>query len=1070
MAGTVVANYGLGKMSSYSFDSLPDWRFYEQVENGKQSTSLPQRTAVTNDDDCGLAKVEDSDSFITKLHFSITKGLHHAAPISSFRIDEHELVRAVLQMLQGFCSDLFYWDEAKQGFLVKDGIYASHLSQTSLKGILNIFLFAGTCLKRVEIFVTKVGSSGTRTPTLSAFANSVYSWLKRLREVALKEEEQLLTSDTDNRKTMTLLGLTNSLSSLCAGAELLWELRTGAVPNVFIDSGNTVSSSEIAVYILNHLFKKLNEDCLVQGDSYHMLLAIFTGSLLPYLHGLDSWLYDGILDDPCEEMFFYKNVAVSIDQPAFWETSYLLRTSRLENLISSGGSLIRTGIESNIKIETSNQDDMDIAICPIFLNDIGKAIVSAGKSLQLVQHVQDECAMPSDSERCQFPDNQNRMGHRPEVLSSLEFVDGNTGSDDSGEESFFDVQISNDARIMGVLTLPEVFLVSLAGLLDDGDHIYEYFKMFPTDINLMSNALMNNQYVEKGINKNIKKSLNYDKNWLQFLVDAMQGRRHVGINERVAFQSMARDSDSSTERNKIEERTELSDSSFFPGNPVITVCRDLLQRNFASWDGLNLSRSFHLPPLNDENLREAIFGFKYSDATMNDSSQCKAILPRLDGTDYTFGFQFDELQHLRLDDDRRTLETLFAFPTLLPSFQEDITLSEILPSQKDSTLASKVLNFIQSIKLKDPPEPAVIIQECLSLYIRKQVVDHIGKHILSKLMDGWRLMDELFVLRAIFFARLRYSELLSDLLQQFWTVIFNRLDKGDSWDDDFELNTILQESVRNSADRTLLSAPDSLVVSVTISNASDDEENMSTPRKLRNQFLGVSWPLDLIVNMEALKKYNQVMGFLLKVKRAKFVLDKARKWMWKGKGNTAQNYKHHLLLAQKLLHFVDAFHQYVMDRVFHSAWNELCSGMAAARSLDEVIEVHEAYLLSIQRQCFVSPDKLWALIASRLKTILGLGLEFYSIQQTLSSGGAATSVKARCEMEIERIEKQFDDCVAFLLRILSFKLNVGHFPHLADLVTRINYNYFYMSEKGNLLTVPGFESSAKAGKAPTFRA
>lgn len=32
--------------------------------------------------------------------------------------------------------------------------------------------------------------------------------------------------------------------------------------------------------------------------------------------------------------------------------------------------------------------------------------------------------------------------------------------------------------------------------------------------------------------------------------------------------------------------------------------------------------------------------------------------------------------------------------------------------------------------------------------------------------------------------------------------------------------------------------------------------------------------------------------------------------------------------------------------------------MAAAGSLDEVIEVHEAYLLSIQRQCFVAPDKL----------------------------------------------------------------------------------------------------------------
>lgn len=32
--------------------------------------------------------------------------------------------------------------------------------------------------------------------------------------------------------------------------------------------------------------------------------------------------------------------------------------------------------------------------------------------------------------------------------------------------------------------------------------------------------------------------------------------------------------------------------------------------------------------------------------------------------------------------------------------------------------------------------------------------------------------------------------------------------------------------------------------------------------------------------------------------------------------------------------------------------------MATACSLDEVIEVHESYLLSIQRQCFVVPDKL----------------------------------------------------------------------------------------------------------------
>ncbi|KAI4992635.1 hypothetical protein ZWY2020_057877 [Hordeum vulgare] len=122
---------------------------------------------------------------------------------------------------------------------------------------------------------------------------------------------------------------------------------------------------------------------------------------------------------------------------------------------------------------------------------------------------------------------------------------------------------------------------------------------------------------------------------------------------------------------------------------------------------------------------------------------------------------------------------------------ENAPLSEILPLQKDSTLASRVLKFIQSMSLKDPLHPVGIIQECLSKCIKKQV-DHIGKQILCKLMGEWRLMDELLV----------------------------------------------------------------------------------------------SWPLDLIANLR-LKKYNKVMGFFLKVKRAKFVLDETRKWMWKARQDDA---------------------------------------------------------------------------------------------------------------------------------------------------------------------------------------
>lgn len=117
----------------------------------------------------------------------------------------------------------------------------------------------------------------------------------------------------------------------------------------------------------------------------------------------------------------------------------------------------------------------------------------------------------------------------------------------------------------------------------------------------------------------------------------------------------------------------------------------------------------------------------------------------------------------------------------------------------------------------------------------------------------------------------------------------------------------IQESIRNSADGKLLSAPDSLEVLITESHGSNSDEQpsmanlASTPRKSHPHSFGidgldllkftykvypavmnslfcflilvpernysniyiyclrqVSWPLELIANMEAIKKYNQV--------------------------------------------------------------------------------------------------------------------------------------------------------------------------------------------------------------------
>ncbi|KAL5558187.1 hypothetical protein UlMin_034398 [Ulmus minor] len=993
-------------------------------------------------------KVGVSQSFISRIYGDFSDGIHFATPISSSRTDEIDVVRAVLEILQGFCSSLFYWDDKRKSFQAKSGIYVTHLSQTSLRAIINQFTYAATCLQLVEIVLGKVEKlSRSSPPTLRAFACSASAWLRRLRDIAQKE--QMKMSDVGAGFSPTLLGLANSLSSLCAGAEYLMKIVHGAIPKVYFNSNYSVPAADLAVHILDYLYKKLDEVCVVQGgeeDEYQMLLHIFIGSLLPYIEGLDSWLFEGTLDDPFEEMFFYANRKTSIDKADFWEKSYLPRQTQCPKLdveliapfctsgdVTGANENKEVGQRESISVSSSLKsrewNNVDQA-CPLFIKEISKSIVSAGKSLQLIRHI----PMTSSVISCKGSD-----------------FDVNYGHDNSKDGA------SNGQRIAG-LTLSEVFCVSLAGIIGHGDHIFRYLCQDDW-YNLKTFHAVGFSSNEQKLESNDCEILPMncsEKIWFKFLVDTLFEKRLIDV--KFGYE------DGNSHANRVQERMPEGDAdglpllrSFCPENPVITVCQRILSGNRDAWKTLNLSRNYYLPPLNDEDLRKAIFG--------QESDTFSAVK----GTNYTFGFQFGESDYVRSQDDSKMLDMLFPFPTLLPSFQEGCRLSELLPFQKNSTLPSRVLSWIQNFEPRRNLLPVVLMQECLTVYIKKQV-DCIGSHILLKLMNDWKLMDELAVLRAIYLLG------SGDLLQHFLTVIFNKLDKRETWeDDDFELNTILQESIRNSADGVLLSAPDSLTVSINQNQGLNDNEEpdmvslSSTPRRSRTPIFGidcleftykVSWPLELIANTEAIKKYNQVMRFLLKVKRAKFLLDKARRWMWKGRG-TAKNhyYKHHWLVEQKLLHFVDAFHQYVMDRVYHSAWQELCEGMATARSLDEVIEAHESYLLSIQRQCFVVPEKLWALIASRINSILGLALDFYTIQQTLYSGAVSSANKVKCEKDVDRIDKQFDDCIAFLLRVLSFKLNVGNFPHLADLVTRINYNYFYMSDSGNLVTVPGSDNA-----------
>lgn len=376
-------------------------------------------------------------------------------------------------------------------------------------------------------------------------------------------------------------------------------------------------------------------------------------------------------------MFFYANRAVTIDQPAFWEMSYMLRVrgSRAD------GSTTSTDNESIRKKESSNQESttpgaclkvnnqgyVDI-LCPIFLKDIARAIVSAGKSFQLVQHVQDvhQIQTHDSTYGSNVYRNTNHSSQQKfwSDSSSLRIQDGRPRSEDAHEESTS--QFGNDSREMGLLTLSEIFLICLSGLLENGDHVYEYLRRLHAGT--VDKAIVESESSVQET-KDIFADNSNEKTWVKLLKNAASGRKYDGIEKAISRNTVIEKpifvpgdpQDASS--NAVEGRFTLSCYE----NPAITACREVLLRNPNYWSELNISESFQLPSLNDGNMRRAIFADGHSAGTSTSGdTQPTTSFPRLDGTDYKFGFQFSDLEYVRQEDDTRILEGLYAFPTFLP--------------------------------------------------------------------------------------------------------------------------------------------------------------------------------------------------------------------------------------------------------------------------------------------------------------------------------------------------------------------------------------------------------------------
>jgi gamma-tubulin complex component 5 len=337
-------------------------------------------------------------------------------------------------------------------------------------------------------------------------------------------------------------------------------------------------------------------------------------------------------------MFFFANKEVSVAEADFWEKSYLIKKlqhGKLDTELSSTNYAgmpasnkkkemgMRDSISSSSTIQGKEQSIRDCPACPLFIKDLAKSIVSAGKSLQLMRHVPTSLAVRSKRSNFKF-----------ERTQSLNYG------------------LSPSHRVAG-LTLSEIFSVSLAGLIGHGDHVCKYFWQddWHESVSVSLFASYLNRNAEKTDNENLTASPHSEKIWYKFLIDTLFQKGSVDLKPKYENDG---NGDSTGDKVVNEESFPLRSCL---QNPVITVSRKTIGNNGDALKTLNLSQNFCLPSLNDAGLRKAIFGAEST--SFSDS----------EGTNYSFGFQYDESKYLHSHDTMKLLEMLFPFPTILPSVQ-----------------------------------------------------------------------------------------------------------------------------------------------------------------------------------------------------------------------------------------------------------------------------------------------------------------------------------------------------------------------------------------------------------------
>ncbi|XP_045680978.1 gamma-tubulin complex component 5-like isoform X2 [Phyllostomus hastatus] len=214
--------------------------------------------------------------------------------------------------------------------------------------------------------------------TYQAFMWDLYKYFITFKEELIEIEKCIINNDT----TVTLAIVVDKLSPRLGQLKVLHRIFSTGIAEVPPDTRNVVRASPL----LNTLYKAILEYDNVGEASEQMvslLFSLWVETVWPYLQIVDEWIAHGHLGDCAREFIIQRNKNVPVNHRDFWYATYTLysvseKTENEEKM--SDNASASSGSEQG---PSSRQPTM-----VSFLRPVLKHIIMAGKSMQLLKHLQ----------------------------------------------------------------------------------------------------------------------------------------------------------------------------------------------------------------------------------------------------------------------------------------------------------------------------------------------------------------------------------------------------------------------------------------------------------------------------------------------------------------------------------------------------------------------------------------------------------------------------------------------------------------------------------------------------------